>query len=203
MNQLLRIAVISLAGLYLSYQAITSLDHEFIFDGAVNTFFGIIAAITFLTVALLDTRQFDRTKNLSSFAATFIGVVIFIGYLLVLNNYKQRDNSPSQIYCVTKMNDFNGVSIDFRKDGTYKLTSWSIGADIYRGKYTIKDSIITIDKSKIENCIVSNRFVIRQDRAIDSTGKRDRSVYQIDEQGQVVKHATDFRIIEDWKEKQK
>ncbi len=188
-----------MVGLYISYQTITNLDHEDLFDKEGNIFYVVIATITFLTVAFFDKRQFSKTKNWKSFSATLIGLTIIVGHFLVLHSFKQRDKSPSQIYCVTKISDFNGVSIDFRKDGTYKLTSWSLGADIYRGKFTIKDSIITIDKSKIENCIVSNRFVIRQDGEIDSTGKREKSVYQIDQQGQVINRSTDFRIIEDWK----
>ena len=201
MKQLLRISVISLVGLYISYKTISSLDHEFLFDKEQNTFYGIVATITFLTIAFFDAKQFIKTKKWKSFLATFIGLAIFAGHVLVLTSFKQRDSSPSQIYCVTKMNDFNGVSIDFRKDGTYKLTSWSLGADFYRGKFKLKDSIITIDKSKIESCIVSDRFVIRQDGEIDSTGKQEKSIYQIDTKGQVINRSIDFRIIDDWKNK--
>src|SRR6185295_7110522 len=107
----------------------------------------------------------------------------------------------SKLYCVTKQNDFNGVSIDFREDGTYKMTSWSLGADYYRGTYTMKDSIITLDKSKIENAIVSNRLVVRPEIEIyekDSFPGKDtvyqKSIYQIDENGKVISGATDFVV---------
>jgi hypothetical protein len=188
-------------GLYISYKTISNLDHEGLFDKEQNIFYGIVATITFLTIGFFDKKQFSKTKKWNSFIATLIGFTILVGHFLVLSSFKQRDNSPSEIYCVTKITDFNGVSIDFRKDGTYKLTSWCLGADIYRGKFTIKDSIITIDKSKIENCIVSNRFVIRQDGEIDSTGKQEKSIYQIDQQGQIINRSTDFRIVEDWNNK--
>ena len=154
-----------------------------------------------MTIAFFDKKQFSKTEKWNSFIATFIGLAILVVHFLVLSSFKQRDNSPSQIYCVTKISDFNGVSIDFRKDGTYKLTSWCLGANIYRGKFTIKDSIITIDKSKIESCIVSNKLVIKQDGEIDSTGKQEKSIYQIDQQGQVINRSTDFRIIDDWTNK--
>ena len=166
----------SLVGLYISYHTISNLDHEDLFDKEGNIFYGIVATIVLLLVFTFEKRLYSDTKKLNSFIATFIGLTIILGHFLILSSYKQRDKIPSQIYCVTKISDFNGVSIDFRKDGTYKLTSWSLGADIYRGKFTIKDSIITIDKSRIENCIVSNRFVIRQDGEIDSTGKQEKSI---------------------------
>lgn len=197
LKQLLRITIISSVGLYISYHAISGINHEDLFDLEENIFYAVVAAFTFLAIALLDNQQFSETGKRSSFLATFIGLTIFVGYLIVLSSFKQSDNSPSQIYCVTKYNDFNGVSIDFRKDGTYKLTIWSLGTDVYRGKYTIKDSIITIDKSKIESCIVSNRFVIRQDGEIDRDGKQEKSIYQIDQKGQVINRSIDFRIIED------
>ena len=201
MKQLLKISIIILVGLYLSYKTISSIDHPFLFDEEQNIFYGAVASITFLAIVFFDRKQFVRTKKWNSFIATFVGLTILVGHFLILSSFKQRDNSPSQIYCVTKITDFNGVSIDFRKDGTYKLTSWSLGADIYRGKFTIKDSIITIDKSKIESCIESEKFVIRQDGEIDSTGKQEKSIYQIDKQGQIINHSVDFRIIDDWKNK--
>ena len=191
----------SLVGFYISYQTISNLDHEDLFDKEVNIFYGIVAAITLLLVFAFEKRLYSETKKLNSFIATFIGLTIILGHFLILSSYKQRDKTPSQIYCVTKITDFNGVSIDFRKNGTYKLTSWSLGADIYRGNFTIKDSIITIDKSRIENCIVSNRFVIRQDGEIDSTGKQEKSIYQIDQQGRIINRSTDFRVVDDWNNK--
>ena len=197
----MRILVISAVGIYTSYRAIAQLDHQNLFDQQVNAFYALIAAITFLVIFLSDKRQFKRTRNWRSFIASFIGVIIFVGHFLVVYTLNQRDKSPSEIYCVTKINDFNGVSIDFRKDGTYKLTSWCLGADIYRGKFTIKDSVIIIDQTKIENVIVSNKFVIRQDGELDSTGKREKSVYQVDQQGQVINRSADFRVIDGWNDR--
>jgi hypothetical protein len=199
LKQLFRILIIALAGCYISYQTIPQLNHEDLFEHEGNIFYGVVAAIIFLIVLFFDTKQFRQTKKWKSFVATFIGISILIGHFMVLHSLKQIDNSPSQIYCVTKMNDFNGVSIDFRKDGTYKLTSWCLGADIYRGKYSIKDSIITLDKSTIENTIISDRLLMRQDGDIDSSsGIRERSIYQIDKQGQIINASTDFRVVDNW-----
>lgn len=172
-----------------------------IFDDEQNHIYGFVAICIFIVVLLFDIRQFKKSKKWASFTSSVIGLTIAFGLFTTLYILKQRDNSPSKIYCVTKMNDFNGISIDFREDGTYKLTSWSLGADIYRGKYKIKDSIITIDKSKIENAITSKRFVIRQDGEIDSSGIQEKSVYQIDDQGQLIKQSVDFRVIDKKKTK--
>jgi hypothetical protein len=43
--------------------------------------------------------------------------------------------------------DINGFSLEFRKDGTYKFCNYSIlGGKYFRGKYLMKDSIITLEK---------------------------------------------------------
>lgn len=193
--------LVCVVGLYISWQTLSSLDTEDLFDKEQNIFYVLVASIIFLVALYFDTKQFKNTKKWTSFLATICGLTITFLHFFLLEKFREKDNVQSQIYCVTKITDFNGVSIDFRKDGTYKLTSWSLGADIYRGKFTIKDSIITIDKSKIESCIVSNRFVIRQDGEIDSLGKREKSIYQINEQGRRIDNSIDFRVIDDWKKK--
>lgn len=196
MKQIARILTVIIVGLCISYYEISALDHIGFFVEIENIILGIASLFVFITVAYFDKLQFRRTKKWYSFIATLCGLFILSGYFFVIQYLKKKDSSPSQIYCVSKMMDFNGISIDFRKDGTYKLTSWSIGADIYRGNFTLKDSIITIDKSKIENAIVSNRFVIRQDGDIDSKGEKKKSIYQIDLQGRIISGSEEFRVID-------
>ena len=93
------------------------------------------------------------------------------------------------------MKDFNGVSIDFRKDGTFKLMSWCLGADYYRGSYTITDSIIIIKDDGGENVLQSNRLLIRSDGEKDSFGNIERSIYQITQDGKIMEGTTAFRVI--------
>jgi len=74
-----------------------------------------------------------------------------------------RDSSPIIISAVYN-GDFNGAYFKFREDGTYKFVDYAgIGADITRGNYVIKDSLITLDESTIGNVIVSNQLAIRID----------------------------------------
>ncbi|MBS1732967.1 MAG: hypothetical protein JST02_06695 [Bacteroidetes bacterium] len=201
MKRNFRILLSYIVGIFISYRLISTANHEDLFASLGNIFYGIIWLVTILIVLFFDNKEFKETKKWLSFLATFISIIIFTGYLFIFNNIKYNDKAPSLIYCVTKISDFNGISIDFRKDGTYKLTSWGLGAEIYRGKFTIKDSIITVDKSQIENNIISSRFVIRQDGDIDSIGRQEKSIYQIDQQGKVINQSADFRVIENWKNK--
>jgi len=200
-NKIFRSALIAVTGLFICFQFICRIDHEFIFDFIILFAVATGAAIIFMWTISKDRKEYSRSKKLVDFAPTFIGSAILLGLLTTIFILNQRDNSRSKLYCVTKQNDFNGVSIDFREDGTYKMTSWSLGADYYRGTYTMKDSIITLDKSKIENAIVSNRLVVRPEIEIyekDSFPGKDtvyqKSIYQIDENGKVISGATDFVV---------
>jgi len=87
--------------------------------------------------------------------------------------------------------DLSGASIDFRKDGTYKLSCYSIfGADFFRGRYTIKDSIIILDRSDIDGIIKSNRLVIRA----GNSAHDEKEIYQLDAESNVLTNAAVFFI---------
>ena len=76
--------------------------------------------------------------------------------------------------------------------GTYKFVDHAgIGADITRGNYEIKDSLITLDKSKIGNVIVSNKLAIRDENYGDS--EKIKLLYQIDEKHSIIKK--DFKFL--------
>lgn len=156
----------------------------------------LVALGVFVWTLLKDRKEYTRVKNLTAFIPTALGVFISIGLLTTIFILQQRDKSPTKLYCVSKIVDFNGVSIDFREDGTYKLTSWCLGADYYRGSYTMTDSIITLDKSTIEKVIESNRLLIRQDGVTNRLGNKEKSIYQIGEDGQVIRNAIDFRVLD-------
>lgn len=196
MKRILKIIVMLLVGVYLNYRLIAQADHDSIFDDIINLALGAASIGLFVLIFLSDKKQYRKIKSRAAFIPTvtglFTAVTLVVTHLLLL----QRDKSPSKLYCVSKITDFNGVSIDFREDGTYKLTSWCLGADVYRGLYTIKDSIITLDKNNIHNFIESNRLLIRQDGETDSLGNREKSIYQIDKNGQIIKTGNDFRIID-------
>lgn len=199
MKRIFKIIVMLSVGAYLNFYIVDKADHDFIFDDIINLALGAASIGLFVLIFLSDKKQYRKIKSRAAFIPTVTGLFAAVSLLVTHLLLLQMDKSPSKLYCVTKITDFNGVSIDFRKDGTYKLTSWCLGADVYRGLYTIKDSIITLDKNNINNFIESNKLLIRQDGETDSLGNRERSIYQIDKNGQVIKTGNDFRVIENTK----
>lgn len=106
---------------------------------------------------------------------------------------KMRDNSPVIIQAGYD-GGYNGAWFDFRKDGTYKfVNSGGVGATIFRGKYTIRDSIITLDKSNLE-FLKSDKFAIREIFNPDS--ENEKVMYQIDKKHNILDKNFCFRINE-------
>lgn len=133
---------------------------------------------------------------------TFIGallILINIGLFYYLDNKK---NSPSLI---RGFNDggFNGFLVDFKTDGSYVMANGSgLGQTYFYGKYTINDSIITIDKYEIDNCIKSNKLVIRTENfypkdSLDLLESKANYITQIDKNGKEISKEFRFRITND------
>ena len=200
-NKIFRSGLITVTGLITCYNFIKHVDHWFIFDSIILLAVGTIATIILLWTIYKDSKDFSKSKKITDFVPTFIGSTLLLGLLTTIFILNQRDSSPSKLYAVTKIVDFNGAAIDFREDGTYKLSSWCMGADYYRGAYTMQDSIITLDKSEIEKIIESNRLVVRPEIEIYNKESRidtvhQKSVYQIDKDGKVIWNAIDFIVRE-------
>lgn len=185
----LRTFIIAASGLLLSCVLVQQVDHRDVFDNEIDIALGTFVAIVLVRAVWKDSRDFVRTRRLSSFIPTITGLVIGVGLVGVLWLYDLRDRSPVRWSVVTTETDFNGVSIDFRVDGSYKLTSWCLGADYYRGRYLVRDSIIVLDQSRIERIIESDQLLMRCD------GKAGVGVYQLDGNGQVIRNAVGFRLI--------
>lgn len=191
----IRASVLILISLFISYRLIRQVDHDLVFDTEINAALGIVGGVIFIRTAIGDRTEFLKTKTWKAFFPTIIGLSIFGSLEIILFKLKHRDEAASILCCVTRNNDFNGASIDFRADSTYKLTSWCLGANYYRGNYTMHDSIIMLDKKEIEKVIVSNKLLLRTDESIDAAGNREKSVYQVDDKDKIIAGAVDFILI--------
>ena len=122
-----------------------------------------------------------------------MGFLILFSFVITHVFLLMRDNSPVIIHAGYD-GDFNGAWFEFRKDGTYKFGNHaSLGADYFRGKYELKDSIITLDKNKIDNVIKTNKLAIRNEIYGDSTST---VIYQIDENHKVIDKNFKFFVHE-------
>lgn len=182
-----RSILVIIVGAIAMYQFIKQADHWTILDVFIDIILGIVVLAVFTWVIYKDLKE-NKHNTFKSIRTPGIFIISFIiaGTILYL-----RDSS-SVILTADSKDDLSGASIDFRKDGTYKLSSYSIfGADFFRGRYTIKDSIITLDRSEIDGVIKSNRLAIRTG---NSEHDEKKEIYQLDVESNVLTNASVFFI---------
>lgn len=202
-SQLFRSAFIAVVGGFSFYKIVKRVDHHFVFDFIPLIVVSIFAFLAFFWISYHDRKAYIMSKRKAEFIPSISGVSILIGLFITLQVLELRDKSPRKLFCISKMSDFNDVSIDFREDGTYKLIHGGLGTDFYRGSYTIQDSIITLAQANIREVLSSNRLVIRAEKTfhyVDSTQQMDtinqQSIYQIDDEGNIILSALEFVVID-------
>eukprot|EP01136_Pigoraptor_vietnamica_P005432 Opistho-1_new@37053 len=103
---------------------------------------------------------------------------------------------------------FNGFSVDFKTDGNYVMANGSgLGQSCFYGTYSIKDSVITLDKSNIDNCINTNKLVIRTENyypkdSTDLIKSNANYITQVDSNGNEIDREFRFRVTEDNRNKE-
>ena len=139
---------------------IISYEEEFIFDFEILFFIGVLFIVFFIITIYRGIKNFRIANRPFELLPIFLGLIfVFLG---ILYKNERIDSSP----IVLRANydgDINGFSLEFRKDGTYKFCNYSVlGGKYFRGKYLLKDSIITLDRNNIDDVIKSNQLAIRK-----------------------------------------
>ncbi|SKC11888.1 hypothetical protein SAMN05660477_03136 [Soonwooa buanensis] len=180
-------------GFYYNFWSIKNADNEMIFDGLIYGFL-IIIFLIFLGFAInKDIKKYKNYKKWESFIPSIFGFIILISFFITGITLNMRDNSPIIIQAGYD-GGYNGAWFEFRKDGTYKFVNHAgIGADHFRGKYELKDSIITLDKNEIDKVINTNKLAIRNENYGDSTL---RIIYQINDNHKVIDKEIKFQVNE-------
>jgi hypothetical protein len=190
MSLLLRILSVVVAGLAFGTFFLSNADDDFVFKSEIM----ILLAFIFIAVAAWiiykDKKEFTKTKSRLSFLPTITALIFIVTFSITNICLANRDASPIIIQAGYD-GGFNGAWVEFRKDGTYKFgNSGGIGVTYSRGKYILKDSLITLDKDNIENMIQSKLLVIRKEEIIDTL---EQVIYQINQEHQIIDK--DFKLV--------
>jgi hypothetical protein len=187
----LRLLPITVIGILLNKAIISR------FDGQEAMLFIVISVIIvfylfgFLWTLYKDRKVYLQTKSKLSFIPTIVGLIFIISFLVTNFVLAARDKSPVLIFAGYQ-EDFYGAWFEFREDGTYKYANIRglVGVTYTRGKYTLKDSLITLDKNKIEDFIKSRFLTIRKE-GYDTT---QLVMYQINQQRNVIDKSAKFKV---------
>ncbi len=196
----MRIVILSLFGILFAYKLYQSTQEVFFFDGIIMFVIAFIGLLIFVFTIFKNIKEYELSQDWSSFFPTFVGL-FFILSNVGLNYYiGVKMNSPTLIRGFYD-GDFNGFSVDFKSNGSYIMANGSgLGESYFYGNYTLKDSIITLDKSNIDNCIKTNILVIRKEQYTpdDSNYKKEiKYIIQIDNKGKEIINELSFRVTID------
>ena len=151
---------------YLFIKSYNGIFYEtFIFDVEILV---ILGSLFFLFITIYkDYNIFQKEHKLYNLSGSIIGFLLIIFFFTIKFNGENLDNSPI-ILQAGYDGGYNGAWFEFREDGTYKFgNSSGLGATYSRGKYILKGSNIILDVNQIDNVILSNKFIIRNDSLIN------------------------------------
>jgi hypothetical protein len=190
MKKINRSILVIVIGAVTMYQFIKQADHWTILDMFIDIILGIVTIGCFTWVIYKDWKEYKSNTSESIYKPSLMVGIFTISFIAAEIILSLRDNSPVML-TADNIDDLSSASIDFRKDGTYKLSGYSVFTiDLFRGNYAIKDSIIALDKSDIDGIIKSNRLAIKT----DDSGRDKRKIYQLDAQNNVLTNAPIFFI---------
>ncbi len=203
-NKIWRIIPLTFFGIWYTYKLYKSFEEDFLFDSLVFLFIGFWGLSIFIWTVRKDRNEFNVTRKLISYLPASIGLLFILINIALFYYQESKRNSPTLI---SGFNDggFNGFSVDFKKDGNYIMANGSgLGQSYFYGSYSLIDSIIVIDKSSIDNCIKSNKLVIRtenyfQKDSLDLLKSNANYITQIDSNGHEIDKGFRFRITEDYR----
>ncbi len=201
-DKLWRIIPLTFFGTWFAYKLYKSAEDDFIFDFFIFLFIGVVGLSIFIWTICKDRKEFNISRKLTSYLPTFIGLLFIITNVALFYYQDNKRNSPTLIRGFYD-GGYNGFSVDFKTDGNYVMANGSgLGQSYFYGTYTLKDSIITIDKSNIDNCIKTNTLVISAKQyflPIDTILKIGQANYitQIDSNGIEIDEEFRFRVTVD------
>lgn len=147
-----------MSGILFSYILFQSYHQDNIFQIFIYPVIGGIGIFTLYKGIFSDINKYKNTNKLNSFLTTFIGILLIILNLSILCYYEIKLNSKTLLRAQN-----HGVYADFKKNGEYiiKSGSWASRQHFY-GTYTLKDSLITVDRKRFDDVLITNKFVIRK-----------------------------------------
>ena len=201
-NKILRIILLAIFGTWFAYKLYQTAQEDFFLDGIILLVIAFVGLLIFIWTIRKDRKEFKASQKLTSYLPTFIGFLFILTNIGLFYYQDSKTNSPTLISGFYD-GGFNGFSVDFKKDGNYIMANGSgLGQSYFYGTYTLKDSIITIDKSSIDNCIKTNKLVIRTESyfpkdSVDLIKSKANYITQIDYKGNEIDREFRFRVTKD------
>ncbi|WKZ77371.1 MAG: hypothetical protein QY319_09515 [Candidatus Kapaibacterium sp.] len=201
-NKILRIILLTIFGTWFAYKLYKTTQDDFFLDGIILFVIALVGLLIFIWTIREDSKGFKTSRKMTCYVPTSIGLLFILTNVGLFYYQDSKTNSPTLISGFYD-GGFNGFSVDFKTDGNYVMANGSgLGQSYFYGTYSIKDSIITIDKSNIDNCIKTNKLVIRTENyypkdSVDLLKSKANYITQVDDNGIEIDKEFRFRVTED------
>lgn len=212
-NALIKTILVLLLWLVCIYKIYVDFDREYLFDSLIHDTLIIIASIVSALAINSDYSQYRQQKKLTLLSSSITAFLCIAGLLLTTYFLKKQDQTSTVFYAVRNTSGLGRITLDFRENNTYKLGRHHfMSANYQRGHYTIKDSIIYLDKFYTSEQIMSDRFLLKTNQNFDSTKKGNvlkmlfgtpeddvkakTVLYQINHNGQTLDSTISFKLVQ-------
>ena len=196
MTEKTKIFILTISVILFAYILYNSYHSDNLFQIFFYIILGGIGLYILFNGIFNDIEKYKKSKELKSFSVTLIGIFLVILNFGIFSYYEIKLNLPTLLKA-----ENHGVYADFKKNGEYiiKSGSWASKKHFY-GNYTIKDSIIIVDRNYFDDVLVTNKFVIRKIKnpfGEDDKGKIKNYLLELDKNGKEINNNYLFEIVED------
>lgn len=183
----MNLILVIICGLIANIYIITTADNDSIFDGIFLSVVFIIFLIACVSCFIVDFKNYNNKIPNTNFKNTIVSLIVLISFPMTDYILKLRDRSPIILKAGT-FSDFNGASLEFREDGTYKFGNLSaLGSNYIRGQFKMNDSIITLDQSNLDNVIKSQFLMIKET-------PNDSIILQVNDKNEIIDERFSLKI---------
>lgn len=196
--KIFRLILILLVGGYLTYLTY-SFQYRTFFSDAIIWFLLIgIGILLFIWTIIKDFQVFKTEKRVLNFTLTSLCLIFVFSILLLEFKIQSYFNKPTLLK-VYYDGDYNGTTIDFKKDGTYIFDHSAIGLSDYTyGTYEINGNNITLDRDQIDNLTNLKQLKIDEKEINYQDGsKKEFYLFQVDTNGKIIDRTTEYRVTID------
>ncbi|MFT6963761.1 MAG: hypothetical protein ACJAWV_003499 [Flammeovirgaceae bacterium] len=194
-NEIARIIIVLLGGIWGIYQAYSSHFESSFFD-----FFELILSVIIISpIWIWSFYEYSVAKNRSQKRQN--GIAILVGGILLsititiysFTNY--QFNKPTLVK-VLYDGGYNGIAIDFKTDGTFITNDSAMFGSIYSyGEYSIENNKIVLIGGELSSFFHSNRLLITEFAV--GIGDSRKRVYQVDDTETKIPNSTEFKLTVD------
>ncbi|MEO1032685.1 MAG: hypothetical protein AAFX55_14830 [Bacteroidota bacterium] len=186
-----RIIILSIIGILFGFVLYYSYQYDNLFRTFIYLILGVLWIFIFFKTIQENSASFKKSKKVVNYFPTLIGIILIVINFGIYIHFESKLNLPTLIKAQN-----HGVYADFKKNGEFIIKSGSWATKVHQyGTYTLEENVITVDKLKFDDVLVSNRFKISSIQNSDLTipteienFKSGKYLIEIDQKGNEIKN---------------